>query len=302
MRHLVRYIHGNHFFGVHRGGFLVHQHGRFAISDGAEVLHGSGLEVGYRNHVQLGHGVLDAEVGIVVVEEELGSRERKLRVLDLVRSGTGADRHAITLSGEALEVAYQKCHEVGRHLRCAGEADGVFPCDRARRVGDDIGVCNGGIAFGDDQADIKGRLIRRLIKRGKGPARVGRLKLRHGVISRRRPGKIEAAQSSIQNTAIRNLQGDWSGGQLPSKMKRSLLLPWIKRYLRGQGLAADLRRDRVKLKFYRVQHNRIDCLGQSQINRLLAGKGCRLQVWRQLQRVMLGTRHAGQPLCASRRR
>ena len=68
----------------------------------------------------------------------------------------------------------------------------MFPYGRTRRVGDDVGVANRRISLGHDKADVKGRLVRRLIETGEGPARVGGLKLRHGVAAAGRPGKVEA--------------------------------------------------------------------------------------------------------------
>ena len=93
----------------------------------------------------------------------------------------------------------------------------MFPCDGAGRIGNDVGVSNRRISLGHDQADVKGRFIGRLIERGKGAARVGGLKLGHGIISLGGAGKIEAAQLSVQNAAVRDFQGDGPGGQLASK-------------------------------------------------------------------------------------
>ena len=54
------------------GGLGVDEEVGLAVGDAAEVLHGAGLEVGEGDHVELGHGVLNAEVGVVVVEDVLG--------------------------------------------------------------------------------------------------------------------------------------------------------------------------------------------------------------------------------------
>ncbi len=43
-------------------GLRVEQQVGLAVGDAAEVFHGAGLEVGQGDHVELGHGVLDAEV------------------------------------------------------------------------------------------------------------------------------------------------------------------------------------------------------------------------------------------------
>src|ERR1700730_16288725 len=79
-------------------------------------------------------------------------------------------------------------------------------------------------------------------------------------------------------------------------MKRSLLEVRIEGDFRGQGLATNLRCNRTKLELPRVQHNRIDGLRQGQIYRFFAGKCGRLQIWRQLQGVLLRTGDGKQAL------
>jgi hypothetical protein len=143
----------------------------------------------------------------------------------------------------------------------------------ARLIGNDIGVGNRRVPLRHDQADIKGRLICRLIKRGKSPARVRRLKLGDRVVPLGGAGKIEAAQISIQNAAVGNFQGHWPGRQLARKVKGSLLQTRIKGHLRWQSLTAGFGHHRVKLELPRVQHNRICRLRQGQVDGFLAGEG-----------------------------
>ena len=134
------------------GGLLVDQEVGLAVGDAAEVLHGAGLEVGEGDHVELGHGILDAEVGVVIVQDVLRlTSTAKLGELDLVGRGAGADGDAVAAAFGALEVADEEGHEIGGHLRRGGELDGVL-VGGAGRVGDDVGVGDDGVARVDDEA------------------------------------------------------------------------------------------------------------------------------------------------------
>ena len=124
--HLVRDDGGYVFPGGDGGGFFVEEEVGLAVGDAAEVLHGAGFEVGEGDHVELGHGVLDAEVGVVVVEDEFGGLEGEFGELDLAGGGAGADGDAVGVALGALEVADEEGHEVGGHLRRGGELEGVL--------------------------------------------------------------------------------------------------------------------------------------------------------------------------------
>ena len=107
----------------------------FAIGDGAEVLHGAGLEVGQGDQVELLERVGNAEVGVVVVEHVLGDIDAVGREGDLVGSGADADGHAVLLAGGALEVADQKGDQIGGHLGRGEKFEGVLAGAGAGRVG-----------------------------------------------------------------------------------------------------------------------------------------------------------------------
>jgi hypothetical protein len=66
------------------------------------------------------------------------------------------------------------------------------------------------------------------------------------------------------------------------------------------GLPVDFCRDRVKFQLPRVQHDHIGSVRKSQINGLFAGKSRGLQVWRQLQGVVLRDCYIGKALGVDR--
>ncbi len=88
----------------------------FAEGDGAEVLHGAGLEVGNADEVKLLERVVNAEVVVVVVQRKFGDVERKGRERNLVGRGADANVHAVLLAAGALEVAHQERDEIGGHF------------------------------------------------------------------------------------------------------------------------------------------------------------------------------------------
>ncbi len=121
VRHLVRDDGGDVLAAAGCALLLVDEQVGFAVGDGAEVLHRAGLEVGDGDQVELLHGVLDAEVGVVIGEEVLGGLQGEGREFDLFRRGADADGHAFALAGGAGEVADEEGDEVGGHLRGGGE-------------------------------------------------------------------------------------------------------------------------------------------------------------------------------------
>jgi hypothetical protein len=65
------------FLGIDRGRFGVNQQIGLAVSDGAEVLHRTGLEVGQRDQVQLFERIGNAEVIVVIMQQPTWPRRAK---------------------------------------------------------------------------------------------------------------------------------------------------------------------------------------------------------------------------------
>ncbi len=114
--HLVGDDQGDFFLGADGGRFGIDEQVGLAVGDGAEVLHGAGLEVGQGDEVELLERVGNAEVGVVVVEHVLGDIDAVGREGDLVGRGADADGHAVGFAGGALEVADQEGDEVSGHF------------------------------------------------------------------------------------------------------------------------------------------------------------------------------------------
>ncbi len=148
----------------------------------AEVLHGAGLEVGDGDEVELGHGVLDAEVCVVVVEEVLGGFDGEFGEVDLVGGAADADGDAVGFAFGAVEVADEEGDEVGGHLRGGGEGQGVLPC-AGRRVGDHVGVGDDGVGSVDGEGDVEGGFEGGFVEAGEGAAGVGGFELGDGVVA-----------------------------------------------------------------------------------------------------------------------
>ena len=181
MCHLVRDHAGDLFFRRNGSGLRVDQQVRLAVGDAAKVLHGAGLKVRQRDHVQLGHGVLDAKIVVVIMENILRRFHGELRILHLVRGRTGTDRHPIGAAFGALEVSHQEGDEVGRHLRRRCELQGVL-ARSSRRIGNLVGVRYDRIRRIDRESDVVGRLQCGLIKAGERAPGVGRFELGHGIV------------------------------------------------------------------------------------------------------------------------
>src|SRR6202008_4809335 len=94
-------------------GFIVDEEIGFAIGDGAEVLHGSGLQVRETGEVEIGHRVEDAEVIVVVVQDVFGGGQRECAELLLAGRAANANGNAVALAGDALEVADEEGDEIG---------------------------------------------------------------------------------------------------------------------------------------------------------------------------------------------
>ena len=80
---------------VNGGCLWIDEQIGFAIGDGAEILHGAGLEVGQADEVKLLERIGNAEIVVVVVEHELGDVDAIGRESDLIRRGADADGHAV---------------------------------------------------------------------------------------------------------------------------------------------------------------------------------------------------------------
>ena len=116
------------------GGFGIDQKVGFAEGDGAEVLHGAGLEVGNADEVEFLERKVNAEVVVVVVQGEFCDVEREGRERNLVGCGANAQVHAVLLAAGALEVAHQEGDEIGGHFGSGAEDQCVLARGRARRV------------------------------------------------------------------------------------------------------------------------------------------------------------------------
>ncbi len=102
VRHLVGDDCGDVLLGGDGGGLGVDEEVGLAVGDAAEVLHGAGFEVGEGDHVELGHGVLNAEVGVVVVQDVLGDSTANvvrstLSGVEQARMGTPSDLPVVHL-------------------------------------------------------------------------------------------------------------------------------------------------------------------------------------------------------------
>ena len=297
VRHLVGDDYTYPLLCAQRSRLFVDQQVGLAVSNRAEVLHRPSFEVRDPYHVQLRHGIFDSEIGVVIMQDVLRRAHRKLTLLVLVRSRASADRHALTLARDTLEVAYQECHKIGRHLRRRGELHRVLAQHRARRIGNHIGVRDDGIALVHCQLNIERRLERRLIKRRKRPPRIGRFKLRHRIISLRRLGQIEPAKLIVQNARVLDLQRQFARRNRRVECQRRLLFLFIGRYHGLEFAPVRHRHHAAELDLRRIQRDRLNRLRKCQVNGL-ASSECRVfKIRRQRERVMLRNGYFGQSLC-----
>ena len=95
MGHLV----GQHFEDrlapIHRGVFLVQEQQRFAVENGAGILHGPSLKIRHAHNVQFLEGILDAVILVVKLEDLLGIVNGHNTQRLFVRRAADADRNLI---------------------------------------------------------------------------------------------------------------------------------------------------------------------------------------------------------------
>ena len=101
MRHFVRDDVGNALLGADRGSLVVDQQRGLAIDDGAAVLHGSGLEVGHGDLVELGQRILDAVIVVVVMQDGLGGFQREVGQVLFAGNRADAQLDAVDFVGAA---------------------------------------------------------------------------------------------------------------------------------------------------------------------------------------------------------
>ena len=181
MGHFVGEDRRNLFSYRHRGRLRVGEQIGLAIKDRRRVFHGARREIGNGDDVELAEGILDGEVAVVEPQDLLHRLEREVPELLFVRRRADADRHALRAPLETLEPADRHRHEVARHLRRRREFHGVLRALRTVGVGHDRAVRDRRVAAVDDERDGKRRLECGLVEARERTARVGRLKLRHGV-------------------------------------------------------------------------------------------------------------------------
>ena len=212
MGHLVRDGDGDAFSGVDGAVLVVDEELGFAVSDGAEVLHGAGFEVGDGDEVKLGHGVLDGEVIVVVVEVMLGGFDGESGEVDLVGRAADADGDVVGFAFGAGEVADQEGYEVGRHFGRGGEGLRVF-AGSGGDVADHVGVRDDGVAGVDGKRDVEGGLERGLVEAGEGAAGVGGFELGYSVVAGLGLREIEAAELVVQDAGEAVGDRDMAGGE-----------------------------------------------------------------------------------------
>ena len=124
---LVSHLVGDHqrhvFLGIHRRCFGIEEQVGFAVGDGAKVFHGSCLEVGQANQIELLERVGNSEVGVVVVQYIFGNFDAIRSERNLVGRGAYADGDAVLAAAGALEVADQEREQIRTHFGSGPEVE-----------------------------------------------------------------------------------------------------------------------------------------------------------------------------------
>ena len=163
MRDLVRNDFRDALLHDHRRDLVVEEQVGLAERDRAGVLHRSRREVGDADQVELHERILDAVVAIKEFDRSHGSIEREVAERLQPRRRANADRDVVRAAADALKVADEHGHEVGRHLLRRCEFDDVLAGAR-RCVRDDRAVRDRRVAVVDGQRDVERRLHRRLVE------------------------------------------------------------------------------------------------------------------------------------------
>ena len=164
-------------------------------------------------------------------------------------------------------------------MRCLSAPSGVSESDRT--VGDR------GVAFVDDQLDIERRLHRRLIEAGKCAPRVGRLELRHRVLSRRGLAQIETAKLAADPAVEREADRRRSARQRLRQRQRDHFVWRIARHGGAQISSGGAHLDIAEIEIDRVHGDRGHRLLDVDVDRLIPTICLRCEIRRDGDRVVI---------------
>ena len=188
---------------VHRRRRLVGQQQPLAEGDGAGVLHRPGGEVGDADDVELAEGVGDAEVVVEELHLVFGGLQREGGELVLV--GRGADANRRSSAATPSRHTKSPTSSATRYVDIFGvraKVTRVLARFGPGRVGELAAVGDRRVGGVDHQRDVEGGLLRRLVERREGAARVGGLHLAHRVVAAVGLAQIEAAQLVVEDAGV----------------------------------------------------------------------------------------------------
>ncbi len=140
----------------------VDQQQRLVVDDAAPAFHRAIEAAGNGDLVDLGQGIGNVEVVVVVAQQVAGGRQRKGGGTELAFGRDHADVDAGLTCLGTIELAYHQRHQVARHVRRGGEGD-ALPAAGQRRLFRDRGVRIGLEARGQVdrqlEAGAKGGLV-----------------------------------------------------------------------------------------------------------------------------------------------
>ncbi len=159
------------------GVFRVDQEVALEVHDGAPVLHGAeAAGPGRGDQVQLGQGIGDGEVVVVIAKEGAGLVEREAGLHGLPPADHDPDVHAADLSADPFEVPHGQEHQIARHLRGRLEHGALQAAGQGLHLGDRR-VGDGHLARRRDDAQLEAGLDAWIVPHRRDAPRIGVLEL-----------------------------------------------------------------------------------------------------------------------------
>ena len=302
---LVRHFMRGHFIdgalGLFRGEARIDQQGTFEGEDRAPILHrAEELALARtRDIVELGQREGHAEIVVIIGQDRRRRVERQLRLAGIAPAGDDADFGIARHLGRAVQFAQAEEKQVGGHFGAGAEGHQLLAAANVlARL--DRHVADRQLVRRDHGAEVKGRLVARLVEARHETAGVGCLELGEeralrgafivGIVEREQAVRLLVDDAGIDH------------GQLVAARLHRL----AEVEADGLGIGIDLRRtgDRLALgrgqrdagdgQVGRVEHQSRHGRGDSDVDRHLAGEFEVRRIGRHFDRIMARRGATGQ--------
>ncbi len=210
------------------------------VEDGPPVLHRTETAgAGGHHQIELGQGVGDAEIAVVIAQDGAGLAQGEGALGRLPAGNHHPDVDAVDLAADPLEVAEPEEHQIGRHLRRRLEHRALqAPGERLHLGGRGVGDRH--LAGGRHHAQLERRLDRRIVPHRREPPGVGVLELgNQDPLGARRRDVVEVEQpgrEAVDLAGVVDAQNVAAGGKLTAGIEGHRLAPGVDPGDRGRSI------------------------------------------------------------------